>query len=60
MLESSRTCSPAYFILNARNRNVVIEKDRKGVKAIYENNQFIVQTNSDREKPDPDSRRTTA
>jgi hypothetical protein len=47
-LANTRVCSAVYYILNSQQRNIVIEKQRIGAKAIYENKDFIVQTNSDR------------
>jgi hypothetical protein len=38
----------------------VIEKDRVGIKARYEEDCYLVQTNTDREKADPDGRRSVA
>jgi hypothetical protein len=38
----------------------VIEKERVGVKARYEEDCYLVQTNTDREKVDPDGRRIVA
>ena len=39
---------------------MIIEKSRKKADSIYENNEIFVQTNTDRDKVDPDGRRTIA
>lgn len=57
LLETNISC-PIYFIVSGLkdNEGMVIEKDTDGVKAYYELDEvhwFLVQTNSDRDVPDP-------
>lgn len=59
-LSATTTASPAYFILNSAGQNILIEKKRVGTQAIFTTSDYLVQTNTDLELPDPDTRRTVA
>ena len=46
--------------MNGKNKNIIVEKSRNKADSVYENDDTLVQTNTDRSKADPDERRTVA
>lgn len=57
---NTKICSAAYYILNGPNKNIIIERQRTGIKAFFRNDKYMVQTNTDRDQNDPDRRRDIA
>jgi len=55
-LKTTEIGAPIYFIVSGVGKGIVIERDYKGPHAYYElseDNWFIVQTNYDRDAPEP-------